>query len=122
MLWFSAGDETKGNKQMLQASCQPSWVRSPWEARQPPKELGLGVSRGRSSTNPGQGGQGSHPLRRGSTFSPVVAVHGWEGARKLAVPFWLCVTLVKVASLTESQSPRLHPGVTILIPQGGVGI
>lgn len=33
-----------------------------------------------------------------------------------------CVTLVKVASLTESQSPRLQPGVTILIAQVGVGI
>lgn len=64
---------------------------------------------------------GSPPLHCESAFSPVVAMHRWgeQGSWQVTLG---CVTLVKVTSLTESQPPHLQPGVTILIPQGGMGL
>ena len=62
--------------------------RSPWEAG-----TFLPLTRGQQGPLipwPCARELGSPPLQCGSAFSPVVAVHRWEGARKLAGPFGLC--------------------------------
>lgn len=60
---------------MLQASCQPFWVRSPWEA------LALSV--------PPVGQWGAWGMAPSRAFSPVVAVHGGREARRLEGCFGL---------------------------------
>lgn len=80
-----------------------------------------GVGRGHLSPGPGQGSRGHLPFTVNLPFLqwwPCTG-GGEQGSWQVTLG---CVTLVKVTSLTKSQPPHLQPGVTILIPQGGVGL